>query len=117
MYIFPTHATNFPTKVYSLKTSKLCLYISSSFISYILLLQSISTFISLLHFIPEGAKDVEEERNLWNLSDEERLNFIRALRRKIVLDPEFTEAVTSYEEVSNINLLLYGFSQFSILIG
>ncbi|CAB4000948.1 Hypothetical predicted protein, partial [Paramuricea clavata] len=44
----------------------------------------------------ESAEDVEEELNLWTLSDQERLNFICALQCKIVL--EFSEAVNLYEE-------------------
>ncbi|CAB4043302.1 Hypothetical predicted protein, partial [Paramuricea clavata] len=45
---------------------------------------------------PEAAQDVEEMLNLWDLSEEERVDFICALQYKIVR--EFSKAVSLYEE-------------------
>ncbi|CAB4031985.1 Hypothetical predicted protein, partial [Paramuricea clavata] len=45
---------------------------------------------------PDAAQDVEEKLNLWELSDEERVDFICTLQYKIVR--EFSKAVTLYEE-------------------
>lgn len=51
--------------------------------------------------ISDAAQDVEEKLNLWELSDEERVDFICTLQYKIVR--EFSKAVTLYEEVSIID--------------
>jgi hypothetical protein len=50
----------------------------------------------------DSNEDVEEDLNLWELSDEKRVDFISALQCRIIR--EFTRAVSLYEDVSDLFL-------------